>query len=72
MAGARQRFIRDHNELMGLAWHMASLNAYSTHDPKKMPKLTTLLHSEKPATARAQTADEQIAVLKSIFGGRRR
>ena len=72
VAGARERFIRDHNELMGLAWHIASLGAFAHHDPKKLPKLQTLLHSDKPASPRAPSADEQIAVLKGIFGARRR
>lgn len=55
---------------MGLAWHTASLNAYAHHSPKKIPKLETLLHSDKPQARRNQTADEQIAVLKSIMAGR--
>lgn len=55
---------------MGLAWHIASLGAYAHHQPNKIPKLETLLHSDKPTTRRNQTADEQIAVLRSIMANR--
>ena len=72
IAGAHHRFVREHNDRMGLAWHAATLNAYAHHDPKKMPKLDTLMHSDSPIKARKQSATEQIAVLKGIFSGRRR
>lgn len=57
---------------MSLAWHTASLTAYAYHQPKKLPKLETLLHSDKPARRRGQTPDEQIATLKSIMSKRKR
>jgi len=57
---------------MALAWHAAQLNAFAFHQPKKMPKLETLLKSKGPASSRGQTPDEQIAVLKSIMSKRKR
>lgn len=55
---------------MALAWHTASLNAYAYHQPKKIPKLETMLHSDAPQARRGQTAEQQIAVLKSIMSKR--
>lgn len=66
---ARKRAVDD---AMSVAWHTASLNAYAYHQPKKMPKLETLLHSDAPTASRGQTTDEQIAVLKSIMSKRKR
>lgn len=57
---------------MSLAWHVARLNAYAPQKAREFTKLEELLHTDTPIQARQQTADEQIAVLKSIFGGRRR
>ena len=67
---ARQRQIDD---MIFLAHQSASLAAYAYHQPKKLPKLNTLLSPDKPsASSRAQTPDEQIAVLKSIMSNRKR
>lgn len=72
VAGARDRFIREHNERMSVAWHTASLSAYAYHQPKKLPKLETLLHSDASKAPREQTAAEQIAIFKGILAGRRK
>lgn len=71
-AGARERLIRDHNENMSLAWHIARLNAYAPQKAREFPQLASLLHSDRPKVAPKQSADEQIAVLKGIFAVRRR
>ncbi len=57
---------------MALAWHTAQLNAYAYHQPKKMPTLESLLKTDKQPPRHAQTADEQIAILKSILSKRKR
>lgn len=59
---------RDMDDAMSLAWHTASLNAFAHHQPKKMPKLETLVGGEKKK--RNQTGDEQIAMLKSLWAKR--
>jgi hypothetical protein len=46
------------------AWHIEAF-----HRSKKLPKLETLLHSDKPKR-RNQTGDEQIAVFKSFMANR--
>lgn len=66
---ARQRQIDD---MIFLAHQSASLAAYAYHQPKKLPKLDALLQPAKPAApGKAQGADEQIAVLKSIMARRK-
>lgn len=55
-----------------LAHQTASLTAYAYHKPKNIPKFETLLADDKPLANRVQTADEQIAVLKSIMSKRKR
>lgn len=57
---------------MDLAWHSATLNAFAFHKPKGVPKLATLLHTDEPQQGRKQTAEEQIAVFKSILSNRKR
>jgi hypothetical protein len=57
---------------MSLAWHIARLNAYAPQKAREFPKLETLLHSDTPTKTRQQSADEQIAVLKGIFSGRKK
>lgn len=67
---ARRRQIDD---MIYLAHQSASLVAYAYHQPKKLPKLDSLLQPTKPVMAgRAQTPHEQIAVLKSIMSNRKR
>jgi len=72
VAGARERFIREHNENMSLAWHVARLNAYAPQKAREFPKLESLLHSEGPKPGPVQSVEDQIAVLKGIFAGRKR
>lgn len=50
---------------MSQAWHIEAF-----HRSKKLPKLETLLHSDKPKTSRNQTGDEQMAVFKSFMANR--
>jgi len=57
---------------MTLAWHIARLNAYAPQKARDFTKLDSLLFSEEPARKSAQPIEEQIAVLKGIFAGRRR
>ena len=68
LSAARKRHVDD---LLFLAHQTASLTAYAYHQPKKLPKLDTLLQADvKPR--RGQTPDEQIAVFKSIMSNRKR
>lgn len=57
---------------MSLAWHIARLNAYAPQKAREFPKLDSLMHRDGSKVAPVQSADEQIAVLKGIFAGRKR
>lgn len=58
MKGAANRLKREHNANAWLAWHIEALARQ-----KKLPKLQSMLHSDKPK--RRQTVDEQIAVARA-------
>lgn len=62
MRGARMRLEREANERMSLAWHIVALDR-----TKKLPKLETLLISDKTRRGRAQTPEEHLIAMKTIF-----
>lgn len=62
MRGARKRLEREADERMSLAWHIAALDR-----TKKLPKLNTLFFGGKSPRGKAQTPEEQIIAMKTIF-----
>lgn len=62
MRGARKRLEREADERMSLAWHIVALDR-----TKKLPKLETLLISGKPPRGKAQTPEEHLVAMKTIF-----
>lgn len=56
IAGVNMRLVREHNERMSLAWHVAALQR-----AKRMPKLKTLF--AKAAERKTQTWQQQMAVM---------
>lgn len=67
VAGKRANMVRDHNEQMSVAWHIGAFIRI-----KDMPRLASLMHSDKPRERQHQTPEEQIAVFKGILAGRRK
>lgn len=62
MRGARKRLERQADERMSLAWHIVALDR-----TKKLPKLETLLIGGKPPRGKAQTPEEHLVAMKTIF-----
>ena len=62
MRGARKRLEREADERMSLAWHIVALDR-----TKKLPKLETLLISGKSPRGKAQTPEEHVVAIKTIF-----
>lgn len=62
MLGARKRIEREADERMSLAWHIVALDR-----TKKLPKLESLLISNRRPVGRRQTPDEHLVAMKSIF-----
>lgn len=56
VAGANDRLVREHNELVWLAWHIAALQR-----AKRLPRLKTLL--AKPASQQRLNWQQQMAVM---------
>lgn len=62
MRGAMQRMEREADERMSLAWHIVALDR-----TKKLPKLETLMISGSRRRTKAQTPEEHIIAMKTIF-----
>lgn len=62
MRGARKRLEREADERMSLAWHIVALDR-----TKKLPKLETLLIGGKAPRGKAQTPEEKLVAMKTIF-----
>lgn len=62
MRGARKRLEREADERMSLAWHIVALDR-----TKKLPKLETLLIGGKSPRGKAQTPEEHLVAMKTIF-----
>lgn len=62
MRGAMQRLEREADERMSFAWHIVALDR-----TKKLPKLESLLTGAKGRRTKAQTPDELLVAMKTIF-----
>lgn len=62
MRGAMQRLEREADERMSLGWHIVALDR-----TKKLPKLETLMISGRKRRTKAQTPEEHIIAMKTIF-----
>lgn len=65
LRAAGRRKAREHNERAWLAWQTARLVHYH-HDPKKMPRLATLLVREPHAPRRRQSPAQQLQIVKAM------
>lgn len=62
MHGYLRRMEREADERMSLAWHIVALDR-----TKKLPKLETLMISGRKRRTKAQTPEEHVIALKTIF-----
>lgn len=62
MRAARLRLEREADERISLAWHIVALDR-----TKKLPKLETLMISGSRRRTKAQTPEEHIIAMKTIF-----
>lgn len=60
LRATHERRLREHNERISLAWHIAALDR-----TKKLPKLESLVANNTPQ--RKQTPQEMASALKTIF-----